>query len=78
VLASSDRKEEAFDFIEYMLSRPAQEYFAESSKEYPLAAGVEPDTELIPLEEIPAPDLDLGELNDVEGTIEMMRETGAL
>lgn len=78
VLASSDRKEEAFDFVEFMLSEPAQEYFAESSKEYPLAAGVEADTELTPLEDIPAPDIDLGELNDIEGTIEMMRETGAL
>jgi iron(III) transport system substrate-binding protein len=78
VLVSSDRKEEAFDFIEFMLSPEAQRYFAESSKEYPLARGAEADPSLTPLSEIPAPDVDLGELTDIEGTLEMMRETGAL
>jgi iron(III) transport system substrate-binding protein len=61
-----------------MLSKPAQEYFAESSKEYPLIAGVEPDAELTPLDRIPAPDIDLSRLDDVQGTVELMQETGAL
>ena len=78
VLASSDRKEEAFDFIEFMLEPDAQKYFAESSKEYPLGKGAKPDPSLTPLEDIPSPDVDLGSLTDIEGTLEMMRETGAL
>lgn len=78
VLASSDRKEEAFDFIEFMLEPEAQRYFAESSKEYPLGKGAKPDPSLTPLEEIPAPDVDLGSLTDIEGTIEMLQESGAL
>ncbi len=78
VLASSDRKREAFDFIEFMLSRPAQEYFAESSKEYPLASGVEPDPTLTPLRRIPAPEIDLAGIDDLEGTLQLMQETGAL
>ena len=33
---------------------------------------------LLPLDEIPAPELDLGEISDLEGTLELLRETGAL
>jgi iron(III) transport system substrate-binding protein len=78
VLASSTRKEEAIEFVRTMLERPAQEYFAESSKEYPLASGVEPAKELTPLDEIPAPDIDLADLGDLKGTLDLMRDTGAL
>lgn len=78
VLSTSDRKDEALDFIAFMLSREAQSYFAESSFEYPLAAGVEPVDDLRPLAEIPAPDIDLSAISDAAGTIELMQETGAL
>ena len=78
VLASSDDPKGARELIEYLLSRDAQSFFSESSKEYPLAAGVEPDPALVPIEDIPAPPIDLGEISDLEGTLELMRETGAL
>ncbi len=78
VLASSKRKQAAIDFVRTMLGRPAQEYFAESSKEYPLIAGVQPAKELTPLGEIPAPEVDLANLGDLQGTLKLMRETGAL
>jgi len=78
VLASSKRKEQAIEFVRTMLRRPAQEYFAASSKEYPLIAGVQPSKELTPLDEIPAPDIDLANLGDLKGTLELMRDTGAL
>jgi iron(III) transport system substrate-binding protein len=78
VLASSKHKAKAIEFVRTMLGRPAQEYFADSSKEYPLIAGVAPAKELTPLDEIPSPDIDLANLGDLEGTLELMRETGAL
>ena len=78
VLASSKHKEAAIEFVRTMLGRPAQEYFAESSKEYPLIAGVQPAKELTPFDEIPAPDIDLADLGDLTGTLKLMRETGAL
>ncbi len=78
VLASSKHKTEAIDFVRTMLTKPAQEYFADSSKEYPLSAGVAPAKELTPLDEIPSPDIDLANLGDLKGTLELMRETGAL
>jgi len=78
VLASSKRKEDAIEFVRTMLEKPAQTYFADSSKEYPLLAGIAPSKELTPLDEIPSPDVDLANLGDLKGTLNMMRETGAL
>jgi iron(III) transport system substrate-binding protein len=78
VLASSDNKEQALAFVREMLSDEAQKYFADSSKEYPLVAGVAPAKELTPIDEIPAPKIDLAKLGDLQGTLKLMRETGAL
>ncbi|HEV7806190.1 MAG TPA: iron ABC transporter substrate-binding protein [Solirubrobacteraceae bacterium] len=78
VLASSKHRKESIDFVRTMLERPAQEYFADSSKEYPLLAGVKRSKELTPLNEIPSPKVDLANLGDLKGTLKLMRETGAL
>lgn len=78
IVAGSDDPEGSRELIEFLLSRDAQTFFAESSKEYPLAAGVEPAPELVPLEDIPTEPIDLGEISDLEGTLELMRDTGAL
>ena len=79
VLDSSDDKDEAFDFVREMLTPEAQEFFTASSKEYPLAGNVERDPSLtVPLEDIPAPSGELTDLSEVQETIELMREAGAL
>jgi iron(III) transport system substrate-binding protein len=79
VLASAgEDKEHALDFVRQMLSRETQTYFADSSKEYPLAAGVKAPAELTPLADIPAPRVDLAKLGDLQGTLKLMRDTGAL
>lgn len=78
ILASTKHKEQALAFVRQMLSPEAQRYFANSSKEYPLASGVAAPKELTPLEDIPAPDVDLAKLGDLQGTLKLMRETGAL
>ena len=78
VLATSKHKEQAIAFVREMLSTEAQRYFADSSKEYPLIAGVQPAKELTPIQDIPSPDIDLAKLGDLQGTLKLMRETGAL
>ena len=79
VLASAgEDKERALDFVRQMLSKETQTYFADSSKEYPLAAGVKAPAELTPLADIPAPRVDLAKLGDLQGTLKLMRDTGAL
>ena len=78
VLASAKHKAKALEFVRAMLSRATQRYFAESSKEYPLIDGVRPPKELMPLKDIPSPKIDLAKLGDLQGTLKLMRETGAL
>jgi iron(III) transport system substrate-binding protein len=75
VLDTADDVPDAERFVEYLLSRPAQEFYAEETLEYPLAAGVEPVVEdLPPLESIQSPELDLsslgGELTETKRLIE--------
>lgn len=50
ILGTSDQPASAQAFIEFMLTRPAQEFYASETREYPLAAGVRPPDELAPLD----------------------------
>lgn len=65
-------------FIEFLLSEEAQAYFASETFEYPLRPGIPVHPLLTPLDQIDAPDLDLSALEDLEGTLELLREVGAL
>lgn len=78
VLASSDASEEAERFVRFLLSEEAQRYFADETKEYPLAAGVKAERGLIPLSRIEQPDVDLSDLADLQGTVELLEKTGVL
>jgi iron(III) transport system substrate-binding protein len=64
--------------ILYLLGKPAQQYFAEKSWEYPLIAGVAVDPSLKPLDQVEAPDIDLNKLSDLQGTLDLLRSTQAL
>lgn len=78
ILASSDQPELALQFVEYMLSEAAQEYFATTTYEYPLVESVEPSVDVPPLAEIESPEIDLSDLDDLQGTLEMIEDSGAL
>ena len=78
ILASTENREQALQFVRQMLSTETQRYFADSSKEYPVIAGVQPSKELIALSRIPSPKIDLAKLGDLQGTLKLMRQTGAL
>jgi iron(III) transport system substrate-binding protein len=78
ILASSANPEAAQAFIDFLLDDEAQSYFAEETKEYPLVDGVEPSADLPPLGEIGTPDIDLSDLSDLEGTLELIQEAGIL
>lgn len=78
VLRSSDQPEAASAFVEYLLSEDAQRYFSDSTYEFPLLEGVEADPRLPLVESIEAPDVDLSALADLQGTVELLREVGAI
>jgi iron(III) transport system substrate-binding protein len=76
IVASTDQADPAQQLVDFLLSEEAQSYFAEETKEYPLAAGVEPDPELPALSEIGTPDIDLSDLSDLDGTLQLLQEVG--
>jgi len=78
VLNTSKNKSDAEKFIAYLLSPTAQKYFADQTHEYPLVEGVQTDTNLPPLSGLKAPEIDLSNLTDLEGSLELMRQTGIL
>ena len=78
VVEGSANADTARDFVGFLLSREAQEYFAEETKEYPLAAGVKAAPGLLPLGSIRQPDIDLSDLADLEGTVDLLEKTGVL
>ena len=78
ILRSSDAKAAARRFIDYMLGVEAQTYFATQTHEFPLAANV-PSPEGVPsLQQLDPPDIDLSNLADLRGTLDLLRDVGIL
>jgi iron(III) transport system substrate-binding protein len=65
-------------FLDYLLSDAGQEYFVTETFEYPLVPGLSAPEGLPPLEEIGHPEIDLGSLADLRGTLELLAEVGLL
>ena len=78
ILEQSDNRSAAERFLGFMLSQVAQEFFASKTFEYPLAEGVDQNPGLVPLSEIQNPGLTAGELADLKGTQQLLRQTGLL
>lgn len=78
ILKTSDQSETALALVEYLLSDSAQQYFAAATYEYPLVASVEPSVKLPDLADIEAPEIDLSAIDDLQATLEMIEDSGAL
>lgn len=77
VLDTAGNPDGAEQFLEFLLSHDAQEFFAEETFEYPLARDVEPAQDLPPLDEVAAPPVDLSSLGGgLEVTRRMIAESG--
>ncbi len=78
ILKTTDRSEAAQELINFLLSEEAQSYFAQETDEYPLMEGVALGEGVKPLSEIETPDVDLSNLDDLEGTLQLLQETGVI
>jgi iron(III) transport system substrate-binding protein len=78
ILTSSNNSAEARRFVEYLLDRYAQEYFANQTYEYPLADGVPISSDVPSLASLQPPSMDLSRLDDLAGTLKLLQETGVL
>jgi iron(III) transport system substrate-binding protein len=68
----------ALAFADYLLSDEAQEYFATETFEYPLIEGVAAPEGLVPLSEIGHPEIELGDLADLRGSLDLLSEVGLI
>ncbi|MCB8943174.1 MAG: iron ABC transporter substrate-binding protein [Ardenticatenaceae bacterium] len=80
VLATAENADNAHRFIEFLLSVPAQQYFASQTFEYPLVEGVQTVPLLPPLAELDgvAIDMPLSDLADLEGTQSLLIDLGII
>jgi len=74
----SDNKETAERFIKFLLSASGQQYFSAQTYEFPLNDNAKPNSLLPAVEDITKPSIDLGDLIDLAGTQDLLREVGAL
>ncbi len=78
VIADSDASDEAVELLEFLLSDESQEFLSGENFEYPLVDGVPTSVELMPLSEIVPVAIDLDDLEDLEGTLALLQDTGVL
>jgi iron(III) transport system substrate-binding protein len=78
ILASSGNAGAAQRLIEFLLDDEAQRYYAEETFEYPLLPGVPSTADLPTITELRPLDVDLSRLEDLEGTLRLLRDVGVL
>jgi iron(III) transport system substrate-binding protein len=80
VLASSNNQEAAVEFVRFLLSPAAQQYFTGSVYEYPVTRGVIQNPVLEDFDRLleVSPQIDLDDLDDLEGTLNLLRDAGLL
>ncbi|MCA1753213.1 MAG: hypothetical protein LC641_00655 [Spirochaeta sp.] len=80
LLETSQNTEAALTFVRFLLDRTAQEYFTNEVNEYPVREDVEPNPTLARFEELveKSPQVDLDQLEDLEGTLQLLQETDLL
>ena len=75
-ILSEDSRAKAF--VQFLLSETAQQHFVTETSEYPLIEGLDPLPGLTPLDQIPAPEFDLNDLEALEETLQLIRAAGLI
>jgi iron(III) transport system substrate-binding protein len=76
ILRTTEQAGMAQQLVDYLLGA-GQQYFATETDEYPLAAGVEPESELPPLSDLQGPDVELSAFGaELAATLELLDSVG--
>ena len=79
VLATTDQADAAETFVDYLTGDKGQRYFAEETFEYPVARNLEPSVDLLTLDQIQSPDIDLSELGErLPRALDLLAQVGFL
>ena len=78
ILSPAQLDQDAYDFVRFMISAEAQNYFVQETSEYSLVAGIAAPEGLPSLESLLSPTLDLSDLDDLAATQELLQRVGLL
>jgi iron(III) transport system substrate-binding protein len=78
ILATSKKESAAIELINFLTAKPSQIAFVEDTHEYSLISGVKAPEGLSKLEDIGAPEVDLGDLEKVQRTQDLLTKVGLL
>jgi iron(III) transport system substrate-binding protein len=78
ILEASDKYDMALELVNYLVGPEGQDYFANTTFEYPLSDGTEANVILPPLDTLEPPNIDLSDLDTLEETQELLSATGLL
>jgi iron(III) transport system substrate-binding protein len=79
ILETTDQPSAAEEFVRFLLGEEVQDYFGTETneKEFPAVQGIEAEG-LPTVDELDPPAVDLSDLEDLQGTLNLLQETGAL
>ena len=78
IVDTTDQQGDAEKFVRYLLSDSSQNYFAQKTKEYPLVKGIAAPANQMSISEINPPNIDLSDLDDLKGTIDLLEKADLL
>ena len=78
IIRGTQNRELAANFIHHLLTIEAQEFLCTNGYEYPLVPSVPPVGDLPTIDQLNPPDFNLARLSNLEPTLRLLRETGAL
>ncbi|TVP66375.1 MAG: iron ABC transporter substrate-binding protein [Nodularia sp. (in: Bacteria)] len=78
IMATTGRQADAERLIAYLLRPSSQRFFATETNEYPLVKGLPGPANQVPLSQIQGPDVNLTNLHDLPGTLELLQKAGVL
>lgn len=78
IVDTTDNQEAAEAFVRFLLNESSQQYFNTETNEYPLSADIPLNPLLVPMSTINTPDIDLSDLDDLDGTLQLLQELGIL
>lgn len=76
VITDAANPQGAADLLTWMLSDGTQQWFVDTTFEYPLVSTVDGPSGVPPLDEVQGPDIPLAELEDLPGTLQMLQDVG--
>lgn len=78
ILNGSETDADALEFVRYLVSEAGQQYFVDTTFEYPLLPGVAAPEGLPSLESLITPGLDLSDLDDLATTQRLLADAGLI